>query len=127
MKKYLLLALRIIVAAILLQTLRYKFTAHPDSVYIFTQVGMEPYGRIAIGVIELIAGILILVPRTIWLGAGISAGVMIGAIMSHLTDLGIEVRGDGGTLFYMALAVFLLSVITLWDKRKDVPIIGNLF
>ena len=69
MHKYIFLTLRLIVAAILIQTLRFKFTAHPDSVYIFQTVGLEPYGRIAIGVLELIAGILLLIPKTIWLGA----------------------------------------------------------
>ena len=67
MKKYLLIALRIITAIILIQTLRFKFTAHPDSVYIFTTVGMEPFGRIGIGVLELIAAVLLLIPRTVWL------------------------------------------------------------
>lgn len=81
MKKYILLGLRIAIAIILVQTLRYKFTAHPDSVYIFTKVGLEPYGRIAIGFIELISGILLLIPKTVWLGAGLTVGVMAGAVL----------------------------------------------
>jgi uncharacterized membrane protein YphA (DoxX/SURF4 family) len=87
MKKYGILALRILVAIILIQTLRFKLTAHPDSVYIFTKVGLEPFGRIGIGIIELIAGILLLINRTAWLGAGITAGVISGAVIMHLTDL----------------------------------------
>ena len=92
MKNYLSLVLRIIVAVILLQTLRFKFLAHPDSIYIFTQVGMEPWGRIGIGVLELIASILLFLPKKIWLGAGLSAGLMAGAVTIHLTMTGIEVK-----------------------------------
>ena len=122
MNKYISIALRIIVAVILIQTLRFKFTAHPDSVYIFTKVGMEPFGRIGIGVLELIAGILILIPRTAWIGAGLSAGIISGAILMHLTILGIEINGDGGTLFFMALLVFTLSAAVLWLERANIPI-----
>ena len=125
MKKYLLVALRIITAIILIQTLRFKFTAHPDSVYIFTTVGMEPFGRIGIGVLELIAAILLLIPRTVWLGAGLALGVLSGAIFFHLTILGIEIHGDGGTLFYMALGTFLMSAIILWNYRSDIPILNK--
>ena len=125
MKKYLLIALRIITAIILIQTLRFKFTAHPDSVYIFTTVGMEPFGRIGIGVLELIAAILLLIPRTVWLGAGLALGVLSGAIFFHLTILGIEIHGDGGTLFYMALGTFLMSASILWNYRADIPILNK--
>ena len=96
MHKYIFLTLRLIVAAILIQTLRFKFTAHPDSVYIFQTVGLEPYGRIVIGVLELIAGILLLIPKTIWLGATLTIGVIGSAIFMHLTKLGIEINNDGG-------------------------------
>lgn len=127
MNKSFLLVLRIVVAIILIQTLRFKFTAHPDSVYIFTKVGLEPFGRIGIGVLELIAAILILIPKTIWTGALLTAGLLSGAVMMHLTQLGIEINNDGGTLFYMALGVLLLSLIILWNERKKIPILGNLF
>ncbi|MAQ76133.1 MAG: DoxX family protein [Aquimarina sp.] len=120
MKKYLPLALRIIVAIILIQTLRFKFTAHPDSVYIFSKVGMEPYGRIITGVVELIAGILILIPKTAWIGASIALGVIGGAILMHLTKLGIEVNNDGGILFITAVVTFILSGLVLWNNRKDI-------
>ena len=120
MKKYLPLALRIIVAIILIQTLRFKFTAHPDSVYIFSKVGMEPYGRIITGVVELIAGILILIPKTAWIGASIALGVIGGAILMHLTKLGIEVNNDGGILFITAVVTFVLSGLVLWNNRKDI-------
>jgi len=127
MKSKILLSLRIIVALILIQTLRFKFTGHPDSVYIFEQVGMEPYGRIGIGVLELISGILLLIPRTIWLGALMTAGVIGGAIFMHLTELGIEVRGDGGVLFITALVTFVLAAILLYTHKKDLPYLGSKF
>ncbi|MEN8845346.1 MAG: DoxX family membrane protein, partial [Candidatus Arcticimaribacter sp.] len=111
MNKNLLFVLRLIVAVILLQTLYYKFGAHEDSVYIFTTLGLEPYGRIGIGVMELFASILILIKRTSWAGALLSVGLMAGAIFSHLTQLGIEVKGDGGQLFYMAIGTWVLSLI----------------
>ena len=125
MNKNLLLVFRIIVAFILIQTLYFKFTAHPDSVYIFTKVGLEPFGRIGIGVLELISAILILIPRTIWAGAGLTLGILGGAIMMHLTQLGIEINNDGGTLFYMALGTFIISAIILFDQRKNIPFIGE--
>jgi uncharacterized membrane protein YphA (DoxX/SURF4 family) len=125
MNKTIQLILRIIIAVILVQTLRYKFTAHPDSVYIFTKVGLEPYGRIAIGVFELIAAILILIPKTVWLGALLTLGIISGALFMHLTDLGIEINGDGGTVFYMAVVVFILSLVILWMNRKSLPFIGK--
>ena len=109
MKKYLFLSLRFLVALILIQTLYFKFTAAPESVYIFETVGLEPVGRILSGVFELIAAVLILLPRSVWLGAGLSMGIISGAIFFHLTLLGIEVKGDGGLLFYMALFVFFSS------------------
>lgn len=125
MNKKLLLILRIIVAVILVQTLRFKFTAHPDSVYIFTKVGLEPFGRIGIGVLELISAILILIPRTIWAGAGLTLGILGGAIVMHLTQLGVEINNDDGALFYMALGTFILSVIILFNQQKNIPIIGQ--
>ena len=127
MKKKLLLALRIIIAIILVQTLWFKFSDHPDSVYIFTQVGMESYGRIGIGIMELIASVLILIPRTIWLGSGLVLGIIGGAIIMHLTQLGVEINGDSGKLFYMATITFVLSFIVLFYHRKDIPLIGKMF
>src|SRR5262249_26029478 len=88
--------LRLITAVILLQTLFFKFTAAPESVYIFTRVGAEPWGRIGSGIVELIVAALLLTPRFNWLGSAIALGVMAGAIVSHLTVLGIEVQGDKG-------------------------------
>ena len=115
---------RITAAIILLQTLFFKFTAASESVYIFTKVGLEPWGRIGSGVAELIAAILILVPRTTWLGAGLALGVMAGAIFSHLTVLGIVVMDDGGLLFCLALIVAACSTVLLFLQRRRVPILG---
>lgn len=117
---------RIIAAAILLQTLFFKFTAAPESVYIFTTVGLEPWGRIGSGVAELIAAILLFVPGTAWLGAGLALGVMAGAIMSHLTVLGIDVQGDGGLLFGLALLVSATCAVVLWLDRARIPFVGKL-
>lgn len=125
MKKHFPFVLRIIIAIILFQTLRFKFTAHPDSIYIFETVGLEPIGRIGIGVLELIAGILLLIPKTIWAGALLTLGLIGGAILMHLTLLGIEVNNDGGTLFITAVITFILSVIVLYLYRKEIPIIGK--
>ncbi len=125
MQKAISLIIRIIIAVILVQTLRYKFTAHLDSVYIFTKVGLEPYGRIAIGVFELIAAILILIPKTVWAGALLTLGIISGALFMHLTNLGIEINGDGGTVFYMAVVVFILSLVVLWINRKNIPFVGK--
>lgn len=124
-KKYFPLALRIIVAIILVQTLRFKFTAAPDSVYIFTKIGLEPYGRIGIGIVELIAGILLLIPKTVWIGALLAIGVVSGAIFFHLTSLGIEVNNDKGVLFITAVVTFVLSGIVLYLYRKDIPFVGD--
>ena len=121
MKKNFPLILRIIVALILIQTLRFKFTAHPDSVYIFEQVGLEPYGQNQlVGIFELIAGILLLIPKTVWFGASLTLGVIGGAIFMHLTKLGIEVNNDGGVLFTTAVVTFILAAIILYLYKQDV-------
>ena len=125
MNKKLHLVIRIIIAIILIQTLRFKFTAYPDSVYIFSAVGLEPIGRIGIGVLELIAAILILFPKTIWAGAILTFGLISGAVLMHLTQLGIEINNDGGKLFYLAIITLVLSGAILWVERKKIPIIGS--
>ncbi len=119
---------RVAVAVILFQTLFFKFTGAEESKYIFsTLMGpeLEAYGRIGSGIVELFAVILLLVPRTAWLGAVLALGTISGAIMSHLTKLGIEVQGDGGLLFALALTVFVLSGVVLLIYRRDLPVIGR--
>jgi len=118
-------ALRITAAVILLQTLFFKFTGAPESVYIFTKVHAEPWGRIGSGIVELIAAVLLLTPRFNWLGSLIAVGVMAGAIASHLTVLGIEVQGDKGLLFALALIVFIASVTNFALHRAEIPVIGR--
>ncbi len=115
---------RIIAAVILLQTLFFKFSAHPDSVYIFSKLGLEPYGRIGIGILELITAVLLLYPKTKSIGSLLGLGIISGAIFSHLTKLGIVINNDGGALFYMAVTVFICCLITLILHRKELPIIG---
>lgn len=115
--------LKWIPAIILLQTLFYKFTAAPESVYIFSTLGLEPYGRIGLGVLELIVAMLIIVPRTTWLGALLGLGVMAGALFSHVTKLGIVVQNDGGTLFILALITFICCLLLIWLHRKQIPFI----
>lgn len=117
--------LRLVAAGIFLQTLYFKFTAAPESVYIFETVGMEPWGRYGSGVAELIAAILLLIPHTVWMGAALGIGVLAGAIFFHLTKLGIEVQGDGGLLFGLALAAFVCCAILLWLNRSMIPWIGR--
>lgn len=119
--------LRLSAAAILLQTLFFKFTGSPESVYIFTKVGAEPWGRIGSGLVELVAAILLILPPTAPVGAAIAIGVMAGAIGSHLTVLGIDVQGDGGLLFGLALFVFMASLVVLVLHRTDLPLVGGWF
>jgi uncharacterized membrane protein YphA (DoxX/SURF4 family) len=113
-------ALRLLAAFILLQTLFFKFTAAEESVYIFTQIGMEPWGRIGIGVMELIAALLILYPKTTPYGALLAIGLMAGAILFHLTKLGIVVKNDGGQLFVYAVLVLLASATLVFIYRQSV-------
>ncbi|HVU54519.1 MAG TPA: DoxX family protein [Puia sp.] len=115
--------LRILAAVILLQTLFFKFSGAEESVYIFSTLGMEPRGRIGTGVVELIASILILIPRTTAFGAVLALGTMSGAIFFHLTRLGIEVRGDHGQLFIYALLVFISAGILGWAFRKQLCVL----
>jgi uncharacterized membrane protein YphA (DoxX/SURF4 family) len=119
MRNLLIWALRIIAALIMLQTLYFKFTAHPQSVKLFTELGMEPWGRIGTGVFELIAAILLLIPRTTYLGAGLGLGLMSGAIFFHLTKLGIVFDGDA-VLFTYAAITFACCAVLLWLHKQQV-------
>src|SRR6266545_1845407 len=111
-------ALRIIAAIIMLQTLYFKFTAADESVYIFSTLGMEPWGRIGTGVLELIASGLILFPRTTAVGAVLGTGLMSGAIFFHLSKLGLVVMNDGGQLFIYAVLVFVsCATLTIVYRR----------
>jgi putative oxidoreductase len=120
-------ASRLIAAAIMGQTLFFKFTAAPEAVALFETLGAEPWGRIATGVLEAIAVVLLLLPRTAALGGALTLGLMGGAIMSHLTLLGIEVGDDGGALFIMALVTLAAGTVTTWLHRAELPIVGARF
>ena len=118
--KIILWAMRFIAAIIMLQTLFFKFSGAEESVYIFTKLGLEPFGRIGIGVLELIASILILIPSTTIYGAILAIGLMSGAIFSHVTQLGIVVLNDGGQLFIYALLVLISSSVLAIFYRNQV-------
>jgi uncharacterized membrane protein YphA (DoxX/SURF4 family) len=111
--------LRGIAAVIMLQTLFFKFTAAPESVYIFSTLGIEPWGRIGTGVMELVASVLILIPRTTVIGALLAMGIMGGAILSHLFILGISVQDDGGQLFLYATLVLMSASVLFWMYRRQ--------
>lgn len=112
---------KLIAVIILVQTLFFKFSGAEESVYIFTKLGIEPVGRIGSGVVELIASILILIPRTTLLGALLGAGTMLGAIFSHLFLLGISVKNDGGELFALAIITLLCCIILILDNKSKIP------
>lgn len=117
--------LRLLAAAILLQTLYFKFTAAPESIDIFTQLGAEPWGRLGTGALELVTALLLLIPSTVVFGAILGVGLMAGAIGSHLLVLGIVVGDDGGTLFMLASTVFVCSLFLVYLRRGQIPVIGR--
>ena len=118
MKKVLFWLIRIIPAIIMMQTLFYKFTAAPESVALFSELGIEPFGRIVSGVIELIASILLFIPNKSFYGALIGFGIMIGAILSHLFIIGINFNNDGGGLLTPAIITFICCAFVLFEERK---------
>ncbi|MEP7323660.1 MAG: DoxX family protein [Saprospiraceae bacterium] len=118
--------IRLIAAVILLQTLYFKFTAHPESVALFTKLGAEPWGRIGTGIIELITGIILLIPAYTRFGAVLAFGLMIGAISSHLLVIGFQSSGDGGKLFGLAIAVLICSIILLVHYRDQLIVDLNI-
>lgn len=112
--------IKLIAVVILLQTLYFKFSAAEESVYIFSTLGIEPYGRIGSGIVELIACVLIVIPRTTLLGALLGLGTMAGALASHLLILGVEVKNDGGTLFILAIITFLCCLILMCNQKHKI-------
>lgn len=114
--------LQIVAALILLQTLYFKFSAHPESVELFTRLHAEPWGRIGTGILELITSVMLLTPRFRTLGALMAAGTMAGAIVSHLLVIGIESKGDGGQLFGLAIFVFACATTILLLNRNDLSV-----
>jgi len=119
--------LQLIAAVILFQTLFFKFSGAKESIYIFSTVGMEPWGRIGSGVVELIASIMLVIPATVTVGAIIALVTISGAIFFHLTKLGIALPAvnDRGELFALAVVVFVVSLAILFIRRTEIPLIGN--
>ncbi|MGD1840402.1 MAG: DoxX family membrane protein [Thermonemataceae bacterium] len=118
-KRIVLWALRLTAAAIMLQTLYYKFSAHPQSVELFTTLHMEPWGRVGVGILELTASMLLFIPSKNWLGASLAIGLMLGAIFFHLTILGTA--GSNGLLFGLAIITLVSSSLLLYLQRNQVP------
>lgn len=112
---------KLVAVIILLQTLYFKFTAAPESVFIFSTLGIEPFGRIGSGIVELIASILILITRTTLLGAVLGFATMLGAIFSHIFVLGIEIQNDRGTLFVLAVITLLCCLILIYNQKDKIP------
>lgn len=113
------LLLRVVASIILLQTLYFKFTEHPESVLLFSKLGVEPWGRIATGIIEFITAILLIIPYTAFVGALSGVVLMLGAIFSHLMVVGIQSNGDGGELFMLAMVVLMCCLVTLWLQKEE--------
>lgn len=111
--------LQIVAAVILGQTLWFKLSAAPESVYIFSTLGAEPWGRIGTAVAELLAVCLLLAPRTAALGAALTVMLMLGALGAHLSRLGIVVHDDGGLLFALALTALLSSGLVVALRRGE--------
>jgi len=116
--------LQLVAAAILGQSLLFKFTGAPEAVALFSTLGVEPWGRLATGVLELVTVVLLLVPRTAALGGLVAAGMMVGAVLLHLTVLGIAVEGDGGLLFALALVTLAAGTGVAWLRREQLPLVG---
>ena len=117
--------IKLTAAVILFQTLYFKFTSAPESVYIFSTVGMESWGRYGSGVAELVAVILLLIPRLSWAGALIGMGTMAGALFFHLTILGVVVQNDGGTLFVLALVTMICCAFVAIVEKAKIPIVRD--
>ncbi len=118
---------QIIAAVILGQSLFFKFIGAPEAVQLFTAMGVEPWGRLTVGTVELVTVVLLLVPRTAAVGAMVALGLMVGAIGSHLTVLGVDLQGDGGALFAMAWIVLAASATVAILRRREIPVVGGVF
>ena len=126
-KKYSPLILKIVISIILIQTLFFKFSGAQESVDLFTKIVGEDEAtmRIGTGILELIASILLFIPKRTWLGAILAFSIMGGAIMSHLTIIGIAHNNDSGALFFSAIIVLIFSFILLCLNLKSIPFISH--
>lgn len=127
MNKSVLITLKIVVAIILLQTLFFKFSGAQESIDLFTKIAgeNETAMRIGTGILELIASLLLFAPKKTWLGALLTLGLMSGAIISHLTILGIVQNNDHGALFASALIALIAAVLLLIASRKELPFLSE--
>lgn len=122
LSKYISLFIRMVAALIMLQTLFFKFAASEESVYIFTKIGLEPWGRWGSGALELAASILLLIPVTAWLGSLLGIALMSGALFFHFTTLGFAVMDDGGYLFFLCLVVLICCLYVFWTSLFSLPV-----
>lgn len=125
--KKIIFVLKIIAAIIMMQTLFYKFSGAQESVDLFTKLAgeNEAYMRVGTGVLELIASVLLFIPKSIWFGAFMTIGLMSGAILGHLTKIGISHNNDGGLLFGAAIFILIVGVLVLFIEKKNIPYIGK--
>lgn len=120
-RRFALWGLSAYIAFVFVQSLFFKFTGSVESIFIFSTLRawsgidlFEPAGRWIIGICELIASVLLFLPRTRIFGAAMAIGIMTGAISFHLfTPLGVEILGDGGELFILACGVWISGWIIL--------------
>jgi len=116
----------IFAAILFLQTLYFKFSGASESIDIFSKLGVEPYGRIGSGILELIVSVLLLFRKTSLLGAILGIVIILGAITSHVLIIGIEVQNDKGLLFGLALLVLVACGTSVYLQRgKLVGIINS--
>ncbi|TGL90137.1 DoxX family protein [Leptospira congkakensis] len=118
---------RVIAILILGQTLYFKFSGSEESKFIFSVMGMEPWGRYGLAVLESFCILFLLIPRLVWFGALLGFNLMLGAVLSHFVFLGIVVKDDGGFLFVLALVVLTLSIYLLYMERKKIPYLSEYF
>jgi len=111
--------LRFVAAYILITAAFMKFNGAEIDIKLFSHIGMEPHGRILIGILELAAAIFILIPQSTIYGAFLGLGVMTGAIIGHLTVIGL-----GG--IHMAIIVFVCCLILIYLRRNDSSIFRNM-
>tara|TARA_R110002124_G_scaffold116078_2_gene272301 strand:- start:536 stop:934 length:399 start_codon:yes stop_codon:yes gene_type:complete len=116
----LLWTLKIVASFIMFQSLFFKFSGAAESIELFTTLGLEPWGRYGTGIMEIIAIILIMIPSTTAFGALLGVGIMSGAIISHLTKLGIVIQNDNGQLFIYALVVMACCILLLFYKKDQI-------
>ena len=114
---------QLIAVVIMGQTLFFKFTGHPETIAIFEEKLNMPGGQYVIGIAELIACILLLIPTSVAYGALLGAGLMTGAIIGHITHIGWE--GNHLTLGIMAIITLVSCISVLIIRRKELPFIKS--